>query len=90
MDDVDNNHRATIVQEIAHIHFAALITLTLAGNRIESVEGLARVQMPHIERLGLCTYTDNIDDNNITSVGVIRKAAWPRLSQLSICKEWRM
>ena len=47
MDNVDGNHK-TMVKEIAHIHFTALINLHLCGNRIESVEGLARVQMAHI------------------------------------------
>ena len=79
MDYEGDNHRATIVKEIAHIHFTALTTLRLGGNRIESVEGLARVHMAQIETVDLGTYTDKIDENNITSVGVMRKAAWPRL-----------
>ena len=87
MDNVGCNDRATLVKEIAHLHFTALTYLVLTGNRIECVEGLARVQMPHIEQVGLGTYTDNIDYNNITSVGVIRKAAWPHLQGLSISKE---
>jgi hypothetical protein len=87
MDNVDGYDRVTLLKEIAHIHFTALTVLYLSGNRIESIEGLARVQMPHIENMGLCTYPDNLVDNRITSVGVIRKAAWPRLSQLSIGKE---
>jgi hypothetical protein len=68
-----------MVKEIAHIHFTALTHLGLDRNRIESVEGLALLQMAHIKVVGLGTYTDSIDNNNITSVGVIRKAAWPRL-----------
>jgi hypothetical protein len=87
MDNGDNNHRATIMKEIAHIHFTALTVLYVGGNRIESIEGLARVQMVHIKLVRLGTYTDNIDNNNITSVGVIRKAAWPRLSRLNIGRE---
>ena len=79
MGNVDNNNRATIVKEIAHIHFTGLTRLMLNGNWIESVEGLARVHMAHIQSVDLGTYTDNIDYNYITSVGVIRKAAWPRL-----------
>ena len=79
MGNVDYNHRATLVKEIAHIHFTALTYLFLGSNRIESVEGLARVHMAHIQYVDLGTYTDNIDYNYITSVGVIRKAAWPRL-----------
>ena len=86
MDNVAGNNRAALVKEIAHIHFTAIITLSVGSNRIESVEGLARVQMPHIESVSLCTYTDNIENNNITSVGVIRKAAWPRLDWLDISK----
>ena len=80
MDNVDDNGRATLVKEIAHIHFTALTTLWLGRNSIESVEGLARVHMAHIQFVFLGTYTENIDGNSITSVGVIRKAAWPRLS----------
>jgi hypothetical protein len=76
-----------MVKEIAHIHFTALTHLWLRGNRIESVEGLVRVHMVHIKFVDIGTYTDNIGSNNITSVGVIRKAAWPRLYQLKICKE---
>ena len=69
-----------MVKEIAHIHFTALTHLYLGDNRIESIEGLTRVQMAHIQVVVLGTYTDNIGNNNITSVGVMRKAAWPRLS----------
>ena len=90
MGNVDYNSRATIVKEIAHIEFTALTKLYLVGNRIESVEGLARVHMPHIETVGLCTYSDNIADNNITSVGVMRKAAWPDLLWFDIGSEWIM
>ena len=82
MDNVDLNFRATIVKEIAHLHFTALTTLWLFGNRIESVEGLARVHMARIKTVSLCKYNDSIDFNKITSVGVIRKAAWPRLLSL--------
>ena len=48
MDNVEYNHRVTLVKEIAHIRFTALTTLWLSDNRIESVEGLARVHMAHI------------------------------------------
>jgi hypothetical protein len=87
MDNVEYNHRATIMKEIAHIHFTALTNLYLGSNRIESVEGLARVQMPHIELVVLSTYTVNMEINKITSVGVVRKAAWPHLHNLSSSKE---
>jgi hypothetical protein len=75
MDNVDNNNRTTLVKEIAHIHFTALTELYLGGNRIGFVEGLARVHMPLIEAVGLSTYSDSINYNNITSVGVMQKAA---------------
>jgi hypothetical protein len=48
LDNSGENNRATLVQEIAHIHFTDLIRLILSGNMIESIEGLARVQMAHI------------------------------------------
>ena len=76
-----------MVKEIAHIHFTALTQLVLGGNRIESVEGLARVRMTHIKDMFLCTSSHNIGYNNITSVRVIRKAAWPGLSWFAIGKE---
>jgi hypothetical protein len=79
MDNVDNNHRATIVEEITHIHFSVLTILHLGQNTIDSVEGLARMHMTHIKVVNICTYSDSIGNNNITSVGVIRKAAWPGL-----------
>ena len=75
------------MKEIAHIHFTALTYLELGCNSIESVEGLARVQMEHIECVHLCKYNDNIALNRITSVRVIRKAGWPRLQTLRIGKE---
>ena len=67
------------MREIAHIHFTALSYLNLGGNRVDSIEGLCRVQMPHLCDLLLCTDGDNIGHNCITSVGVMRKAAWPAL-----------
>jgi hypothetical protein len=87
MDNVENNYRATIVREIAHIHFTALTKLQLGGNKIESIEGLTRVHMAQIQIVSLCTYTASIGNNSITSVGVIRKAAWPGLTILDIGKE---
>ena len=48
MDDVGNNNRAKVAQEIAHISFTTLTRLDLASNRIESIEGLSRVEMPRI------------------------------------------
>ena len=79
MHDVDDNQRPTVVKDIAHIYFTALLILNLGGNWIESIEGLARVQMPYIQRLRLCAYGDNTGDNKISSVGVMKKAAWPTL-----------
>ena len=79
MDNEGDNHRPTVVQEIAHIHFTTLARLNLINNDIESIEGLTRLQMPHIVSLYLGTHGDNIGTNNITSVGVMRKAVWPGL-----------
>jgi hypothetical protein len=62
MGNVEYNFRLTLVKEIAHIDFTALTELYLDGNRIESVERLARVHMAHIGIVGLGTYSDNIDD----------------------------
>jgi hypothetical protein len=87
MDNVGYNRRGTVAKEIAHIHFTTLTSLNLEGSNIESIEGLARVCMPHIQALNLGTYDDNREQNSITSVGVIRKAAWPDLQSLNLSKE---
>jgi hypothetical protein len=76
---LEYNHRATIVKEIAHIHFTALLGLNLACNSIESVEGLAHIHIPKLQKLVLCTWVDNTGVNNITQVGVMGKAAWRAL-----------
>jgi hypothetical protein len=68
-----------MAEEISHIRFTALTILFLDGNRIESVEGLARVHMAHIKVLSIGSSNDNVGNNNITSAGVMRKAAWPDL-----------
>ena len=79
MNNIGDNDRVTIVKEIAHINFTLLTRLDLGDNRIESVEGLTRVHMAHIKSVGLGTNNYSTANNSITSVGVIRKAAWPRL-----------
>jgi hypothetical protein len=79
IDNVGKNGRKTVVKEIGHIHFTALALLNLTSNNIDSIEGLARVQMVHIKVLELGANVGHIGSNNITSVGVIRKAAWPIL-----------
>lgn len=45
------------------------------------------MRMGQIKSLNLGAYDDNIGSNRITSVGVIRKAAWPTLKELSISKK---
>jgi hypothetical protein len=86
MHDADYNHRLTAIQEISHINFTALTMLNLTGNNLQSIEGLPNLHIPHIQLLFLCTHTDNIDNNNITSVRVMRKTAWPALECLGIGK----
>ena len=86
MDNLGRNERATLVKEIAHIHFAALTLLDLGGNRIESIEGLACMQMAHMQMLLSRTYSGYKENNNISRVGVLGKAAWPALPRLDISK----
>jgi hypothetical protein len=50
------NHQAynywnTMIQEIAHVLFPALTSLTLQGNLLSSVKGLPTVHMPHIQKV---------------------------------------
>ena len=46
------NGRATLVEEISHVHFTSL---NLQGNGISSVEALPNVPMPHIIKLSVGT-----------------------------------
>jgi hypothetical protein len=76
MDDVDDNHRAIVVKEIAHINFTHLTWMILS-----------RVEMPNLLKLNLCLYDDDVGNNQITSMGVIRKAVWSKIQELIISKE---
>jgi hypothetical protein len=55
MNNAGKNRRATLVKELAHVRFIALIFLRLEDNEIQSIEGLSHVEMPHIQKLGLGT-----------------------------------
>lgn len=79
---VDNNHRATLLNEILHIHFSHLVELRIMGNNIESVEALPTASMPCMQSLYLCTCEIREEDNSIVWVRVLRKVRWPSLSLL--------
>ena len=49
IDNVEYNHRATVMKEIANINFTALIELNLGGNQISSIEEVSHLQIPHIK-----------------------------------------
>ena len=49
------NHRTNILADISHLHFTNLSALWVAGNMIESVEGLSSLYMPQISKLYLRT-----------------------------------
>jgi hypothetical protein len=53
MQEVDFNSRTTVLNEVTHINFPALTVLNVGGNKMESIEGLAHVYMPHIQILSL-------------------------------------
>ena len=55
MGNLGNNQRATLMKEIAHIRFSHLTKLELYGNEIESIEGVGRVSLPHLQNLFLST-----------------------------------
>lgn len=52
------NHRPNIFADISHLTFANLTALWVAGNMIESVEGLSSVYMPQISKLYLRTWQE--------------------------------
>ena len=89
IDNAGNNNRPTLVKEIAQIHFTTLVSLNLAGNKIESIEGLAGVQIAQIKKLYLCKFDDSIGDNSITSVGD-EEGCMAALQVLLIGEEWIM
>jgi hypothetical protein len=51
LDEIENNSRASLLKELSHIRFTSLIYLGIWRNQIESLEGIARVDMPHMEDL---------------------------------------
>jgi hypothetical protein len=48
MLDLEHIEKATVLKDISDINFTALTYLRLDDNQIESIEGLPRVQIPHI------------------------------------------
>ena len=44
-----------LLKEMAHIRFTALTEITLDGNKIESIEGLPRMEMSYLQELNLST-----------------------------------
>ena len=84
IDEAECNGRVAVVRDIAHMNFPLLTVLHLDRNQIESIEGLPYVYMPQIKSLLLGRYGGNIGGNNITSVRVVRLAAWPALQILSM------
>jgi hypothetical protein len=51
--NIASNRRATLVRELAHVHFPALTVLNLLGNCIQSIEELVRIDMPRLEKISL-------------------------------------
>jgi hypothetical protein len=43
---IGNNHRPTIINDIAHLGLPLLQAIHLSFNQIESIESLSRVNMP--------------------------------------------
>jgi hypothetical protein len=75
---LDWSYRATVVKEIAHVHFTALTSLDLTRNQIESVEALPSANAA-INKAVFKYIDDGGGVSKITSVKIIRKASWPAL-----------
>ena len=90
MNNIEYNERSTVLKDIVHINFTNLTYLQLGGNQIESIEGLPRVQMPHIQHLFLCTRL--IIQASIASLQYEwwGRQLWPTLQFLDISKQWIM
>ena len=56
-------------REIVHISFPSLQELYFYKNEIDTMEGISRIQIPILRKLGLSnSFNNKIDTNQITSV----------------------
>jgi hypothetical protein len=44
------------MKDILHIHFTNIVVLQVGESRMESIEGMDKVQMPHLRKLSLRTW----------------------------------
>jgi hypothetical protein len=51
-----DNDRVQILKEISHIKFMNLTYLSVAGNHIQSVEGIAAIHIPNMQVIHLRKY----------------------------------
>ena len=89
-DSVDRNSRPKIVEDVCHIHFPILTSLSIWANNIESVEKLPRVDMPQLRYLHLGMPAMTVAINNIRCVRVLRKGRWASLSAIFTCSIYWM
>jgi hypothetical protein len=52
-NDLESNYRSTLLKDIHQIRFPCIIELAVWGNNIVSVEGMLRIDMPHIQKIYL-------------------------------------
>ena len=72
------------MRQIQHIKFPALKTVYLLRSKIESVESLQRLEMPHLEFLSLSSTSNDAVENNISCVRVFAKVHLPALTELHL------
>lgn len=82
--------RKTILQEIRHIKFPFLQELYLFGNNIDSIELIHHIELPSLSSISLsiCFFIKK-GENEITSLGPMKKVCWKNLKILSIKKAGR-
>ena len=79
------NHNNRLIKQIAHIAFPNIKVLNLQGNSIESVEGLAGMELRVMGTIYLCKSESILVDNCICSTSALPKMSWPSLTVFSFC-----
>ena len=69
---IEKNEYIHILRDIAYVAFPFLEEISLAKNRIDSLELLIRMPIPNLLLLDL-------SENDLCDVEILRKGRWPKL-----------
>ena len=75
MKNIDYIH-PLLLKTISTIKFPNLTVMNLYENKIETIEGIHRTEMPILKQLYISYYRNKIDYNNLFSIEDLRKGNW--------------